>query len=106
MDYAKAARVAARRNARLRQRYPLLAGLLRRYTAEQVLREFAGYNGRMQEAQATMRARAALLEEQVRALVTREEFAALAGRRKALPASAEYDTDSWHEALKNLPAER
>jgi hypothetical protein len=50
MDYARAARVAARRNARVRQRYPLLAGLLPRYTAEQVLREFAGYVSRMEEA--------------------------------------------------------
>jgi hypothetical protein len=106
MDPARAARVAARRNARIRQRYPLFAGLLPLYTAEQVLREFAGYSSRMEEALAALRARAALYKERARALVTGEEFAALAERRKALPASAEYDADFWHGALKNLPAER
>jgi hypothetical protein len=38
MDYARAARVAARRNARTRQRHALLVKLLPRYTPEQVLR--------------------------------------------------------------------
>jgi hypothetical protein len=106
LDYAKAARVAARRNARTRQRYPLLAGLLPWYTAEQVLREFAGYDSRMEVAKATMRARGALCKDQVRALVTAEEFAALVERRKALPASPEYDADFWRGALNELMGSR
>jgi hypothetical protein len=106
MDNAKAARVAARRNARIQQRYPLLAELLPRYTPEQVLRELARYDSRMEEAQAAMRAGGALYKGQVRALVTAEEFAALVERRKALPPSPEYDADFWRGALKHLSAGR
>jgi hypothetical protein len=106
MDQAQAARVADRRNARTRQRYPLLAALLPRCTVERVPREFAGYESRMEEAQAALRARAAIYKEQVRALVTVEEFAALMERRKALPHSPEYDADFWRGALACLVGAR
>ena len=43
MDRERAEQLAARRNARLRAKYPLFADQLPRETAERVLREFEGY---------------------------------------------------------------
>jgi hypothetical protein len=43
MGSERAGRLAARRNARLRAKYPLFADQLPEETAERVLREFEGY---------------------------------------------------------------
>jgi hypothetical protein len=56
----------------------------------------------MEEVQATLRVRAALFKEQVRAIVTAQELAALVERRRTLPASPEYDADFWRGALAAL----
>jgi hypothetical protein len=77
MDQERAARLAARRNARLRAKYPLFADHLPEETAERVLREFAGYERRMAESRARLRAQAGEYRGRVRAVVTPGQFAAL-----------------------------
>ena len=106
MDPAKAARVAANRNERLKRKYPLFADQLPQQTAEQVRREFEGYARRMQEARARLRARAEEFKARGRALVTAEELAALEERRTVLPPSEEYEADFWHRQLKRLTERR
>src|SRR3712207_4380961 len=104
MDRERAERLAARRNARLRERCPLFAAQLPPYTAEGVMREFEGYARKMAEATARMRVRAAEYKAQVQALVSPEEFAALEERRKVLPPTPEYEADFWHRQLRALTA--
>jgi hypothetical protein len=55
MNPEKAARVAAKRNERLWQRMPLFADQLPQQTADDVMREFAGYARRMEECRARLR---------------------------------------------------
>jgi hypothetical protein len=102
MDHDKAARVAAKRNERLKAKYPLFADQLPEQSAEQVRREFDGYARRMEEARARLRARAQEYKAQVKALVTAEELAALEERRQVLPPSEEYEADFWRRHLKRL----
>jgi hypothetical protein len=102
VDRERAERLAARRNARLRAKYPLFAGQLEEETADRVQREFDGYARRMAECRARLAARAAEYKARVKELVTPEEFAALEERRKVLPDSEEYDADFWHRQLKVL----
>jgi hypothetical protein len=102
MDPERAERLAAKRNARLRERFPLFADQLPPYTTESVVREFEGYARRMQEAIARLRSRAEEYKAQVRALVTPKQLAALEERRTVLPASPEYDADFWHRQLMAL----
>jgi hypothetical protein len=100
VDRERAERLARRRNARRRAKYPLFAGQLEEETAEQVMREFDGYARRMAECRARLAARAAEYKARVKELVTAEEFAALEECRKVLPDSEEYDADFWHRQLK------
>jgi hypothetical protein len=58
VDEERAARLAARRNARLRARYPLFADELSEETADPVMREFNGYAPRMAECRARLAAQA------------------------------------------------
>ena len=102
MDRERAERLAARRNARLRAKYPLFADQLPEETAERVLREFAGYARKMAACRARLLARAAKFKARVRQLVTPEELAALEERRKVLPAGEEYEADFWHRQLRRL----
>jgi hypothetical protein len=102
MGRERAERLAARRNARLKAKYPLFADQLPEETAERVMREFDGYARKMAECRARLLARAAGYRARVRPLVTPEEFAALEERRKVLPTSEEYEADVWHRQLRRL----
>jgi hypothetical protein len=102
MDRERAERLAARRNARRRAKYPLFADQLPEETAERVLREFDGYAGKMAACRARLLARAAEYRDRVRQLVTPEELAALEERRKVLPSGEEYEADFWHRQLRRL----
>jgi hypothetical protein len=102
VDRARAERLAARRNARLRARYPLFADQLPQETAERVQREFDGYARSMAECRARLACRAAEYRARVKGLVTAEEFAALEERRRVLPDSEEYAADFWHRRLNAL----
>ena len=102
MDRERAERLAAKRNARLRERYPPFADHLPSYTADQVMREFEGYARRRAEGEARLRERATTFRAQVGDLVTPEEFAALEERRTILPLSVEYDADFWRRHLQRL----
>jgi hypothetical protein len=101
MDRERAGRLA-RRNARLRAKYPLFADQLPEETAERVLREFEGYARKMAACRARLLARAAEYRDRVRQLLTPEEFAALKERRKVLPAGEEYEADFWRRQLRRL----
>ena len=102
MDGERAERLAARRNARLMEKYPLFADQLPEETAERVMREFEGYARKMAACRARLLARAAEYRDRVRQLVTPEELAALEERRKVLPAGEEYEADFWHRQLRRL----
>ena len=102
MDRERAERLAARRNARLRAKYPLFADQFPEETAERALREFDGYARKMAACRARLLARAAEYRDRVRQLVTPEELAALEERRKVLPAGEEYTADFWHRRLRRL----
>jgi hypothetical protein len=102
MDRERAERLAARRNARLRAKYPLFADQLEQETAERVIREFEGYARKVAECRARLLARAAEFKDRVRLLVTPEELAALEERRKVLPSSEEYEADFWRRQLRRL----
>jgi hypothetical protein len=102
MDRERAERLAAKRNARLRERHPLFADRLPQYTAEQVMREFEGYDRRRAEGEARLAEGAAVFRAQVQELVAPEEFTALEERRKILPPSVEYDADFWQRHLRRL----
>jgi hypothetical protein len=102
VDRERAERLAARRNARRRAKYPLFADQLEEETAERVIREFDGYARRMAECRARLAARAEEYRARVKELVTAEDFAELEERRKVLPDSEEYAADFWHRQLKAL----
>jgi hypothetical protein len=102
MDRERAERLAARRNTRLKEKYPLFADQLPRETAERVMREFEGYARKMAACRARLLARAEEYQARVRQLVTPEELAALAERRKVLPSGEEYSADFWHRQLRAL----
>jgi hypothetical protein len=102
MDRERAERLAARRNARLRARYPLCADQLPEETAEHIIRELDGYARKMAACRARLLARAAEYRARVRQLVSAEELAALDERRKVLPSGEEYEADFWHRQLRRL----
>ena len=102
MDRERAEQLAARRNARLRAKYPLFADQLPEETAERVMREFEGYARKMAECRERLLARAAEYRARVRQLVTPEELAALEERRMVLPAGEEYTADFWYRQLRCL----
>jgi hypothetical protein len=102
MDRKRAERLARRRNARLKAKYPLFADQLPEETAERVMREFQGYARKMAECRARLLARAEEYKAKVRELVTPEELAALEERRKVLPSGEEYSADFWHRQLNAL----
>ena len=102
MDRERAGRLAARRNARLMEKYPLFADQLPEETAERVMREFEGYARKMAACRARLLARAAEYRDRVRQLMTPEELAALEDRRKVLPSGEEYEADFWHRQLRRL----
>jgi hypothetical protein len=102
MDGERAERLAARRNARLMEKYPLFADQLPEETAERVMREFEGYARKMAACRDRLQARAAGYRNRVRQLVTREELAALEERRRVLPSGEEYGADFWHRQFRRL----
>jgi hypothetical protein len=102
MDRKRAERLAARRNARLRAKYPLFADQLPEESAERDLREFDGYARKMAACRARLLARAAGYRDRVRQLVTPEELAAPEEHRKVLPSGEEYEADFWHRQLRRL----
>jgi hypothetical protein len=102
MDRKRAERLARKRNARLKAKYPLFADQLPEETAERVMREFDGYARKMAECRARLLARAEEYKARVRELVTPEEFASLEERRRVLPSSEEYEADFWYRQLKAL----
>ena len=102
MDRERAEQLAARRNARLRAKYPLFADQLPEETAERVMREFEGYARKMAECRDRLQARAAEYRDRVRQLMTPEELAALEERRQVLPSGEEYTADFWHRQLRHL----
>jgi hypothetical protein len=105
MDRERAERLAARRNARLRAKYPPSADQLEQETAERVMREFEGSARRMAECRTRLLARAAEYRDRVRQLMTPEGLPALEERRKVLPPSEEYTADFWHRQLRRLTEE-
>ena len=102
MDRERAERLAARRNTRLKEKYPLFADQLPRETAERVMREFEGYARKMAACRARLLARAAEYRDRVRQLVTPVEFAALEDRRRVRPSGEEYTADFWHRQIRRL----
>ena len=96
---------AAKKNARLAAKYPLLAhsGQLETITTEDVRERWARINTRMDDALARIETHAREYAAEVFEKLGADETALLyAYRCVVLPKSVEYDADFWHGILKRL----
>ncbi len=96
---------AAKKNARLAAKYPLLAhsGQLETITTEDVRVRWARINTRMDDALARIESHAREYAAEVFDKLGADETALLYAYRCAvLPKSVEYDADFWHGILKRL----
>jgi hypothetical protein len=105
IDSARAAAISARRNAKARNRFPLLAtaGLLAPTTAEQVEAAWERHATRFQDALTRLHA----VGEQYRALcewlLSSSDFRQLESRRSIMPDSGKYNADFWRRAYATIP---
>jgi hypothetical protein len=102
----KAARIAERRNARRRRKYPLFADRLPVVTAEQVQAEFQRHHDRFEEALRRLSECAEQLRGMVASLVNDQELRRLDERREVLPRGEEYAADYWRHVYLRLVTEK
>src|SRR5437660_11664658 len=102
IDEAKAEKIATRKNEKQRAKYPLFADQLDAVTGEQVKRAFDGHAARFAACCRLLFERGESFKEQVRPLVSKEEFAALEARRANLPDVPEYHANFWREQWEAL----
>jgi hypothetical protein len=103
MDDERAARIAAKRNQRQRDKLPLFAKHLEEVTAAQVKAAADRHRESFLACCRRQQAEGDAFREKVRAVVSTEAFGELERRRGRLPGTSEYHADFWKgqwEALK------
>lgn len=99
-DEEKAARMAAKRTARLRAREGLFADFVEPVTAEQIQEAARRHRERFEATCRTLQARGEHFRTLLSSLVNSEELTALDERRAQLPDGPEYHADFWRRELE------
>lgn len=95
IDADRAARIAEKRTRRLREQVPLFADQVEEVTADQVKAAADRHAEAFEHCCRGLQARGDAFREQVRQVVSPEEFAILEARKSVLPTSPEYHADFW-----------
>jgi hypothetical protein len=98
----KATRIAQKRNARHRSKYPLLAAHWPGVTPAQVQQEYQRHHDRFQAVLERLQAVADQFRSMVAALVTAAEMERLDERRLLYPNGVEYSASFWRAAYQRL----
>lgn len=102
IDDERAARIAAKRTKKLRDKMPLFADQLEDITGEQVKAASDRHADAFARTERELQERGDAFREQVRLLVSADVFAELDRRRSTLPSGPEYHADFWRHQLQTV----
>lgn len=98
----RAARIAEKRTRRLREQVPLYADQMEEVTAEQVKAAADRHADAFERCCRELQQRGDAFREQVRGVLSADEFATLEARRAVLPKSPEYHADFWRREARRV----
>src|SRR5947208_3510712 len=104
-DDERAEIMAEKRTARLRKKEGMFAEFVEPVTKEQIQEAARRHREKFQATLDSLQARGQAFREQVMALVSEQEFAALAKRFAMTPGTPEYMADFWSYELRKLKGE-
>ena len=102
IDEERAARIAGKRNDKMKAKFPLFADQLEDVTGEQVKAAADRHAAKFDRCSRELQERGDEFREQVRRLVSAEEFAELDRRRSTLPPTSEYHADFWRQQAQAI----
>jgi adenine-specific DNA methylase len=97
IDDERAARIAAKRTQKMRDKMPLFADQLEEITGEHVKAAADRHAEAFAQCENELQERGDVFREQVRLLVDADTFAELERRRSKLPAGPEYHANFWRQ---------
>ena len=102
IDEERAARIAEKRNDKMKAKFPLFADQLEEVTGEQVKAAADRHAAKFAQCERDLQERGDTFREQVRLWVSADIFAELERRRSKLPPTSEYHADFWRQQAQAI----